>query len=196
MTTYRVETTTEYRERRYRVAKPVVETSERIQRYKVLKPVEETQYREEAYDQVTYQTETTYREERRTVMKPLIETSEREERRTVLRPVMETQMREETAAHVATLEALCLRAHRLDQLERGLDAQVCGDEALLQSLEGLLVEKGAIGHRRFDPVENLAMSHAQAALELLPEPAAPARRRLSGGGLFRRAHEGKSSTVS
>lgn len=62
---------TELRERRYRVARPVWETTEQETRTKVLRPVWATEWREETY----------------TVRKPLVETAMREERYTLFEPV-------------------------------------------------------------------------------------------------------------
>ena len=62
---------TEFRERRYRVARPVWETTEQETRTKVLRPVWETQWREESY----------------TVRRPLVETAMREEKYTMFEPV-------------------------------------------------------------------------------------------------------------
>lgn len=61
----------EFRERRYRVARPVWETTQQETRTKVLRPVWATEWREETY----------------TVRKPLVETALREERFTLFEPV-------------------------------------------------------------------------------------------------------------
>ena len=52
------------RERRYTVARPVTETSEREERYRVIAPVWETQMRDTSYDVVRQIPETSEREER------------------------------------------------------------------------------------------------------------------------------------
>ena len=78
------------RERRFKVLRPVQETSMREERFCVQRPVYETVMRDCSYDVVRNVVETAEREERYMVAKPVTETQMREERYCVQRPVTET----------------------------------------------------------------------------------------------------------
>lgn len=71
ITVMRDEVVTENRQRRYRVAKPVLETAEHEEAYTVMRPVCVNEERDQVY----------------TTMRPVYETSEREEQYTTYRPV-------------------------------------------------------------------------------------------------------------
>ena len=70
---------------------------------------------------------------------------------------------------ISTLETPRVLTHILDQLDCGLDADVRGEQSLLEQLESVAIDHGPILDRGFQPIEDLGVSHQEPTLELAPQ---------------------------